>query len=641
MNIGIGGVVTLLNEGGIPAPAFTWDGDSTIEGPGLIDTDQFDVALGGGTLTLNGADLVATGFTVPEGTELVLRNDALLDVVGTTRIEGGTLRLTRGELVTTGALEIDGTGGGFASVILEEGDLTVPNGGYLESGEIVTGSETSVAFTGGLFEFRDDSTLSGDAFVDLDTAFAVPDAGTGFTLATSGRVGDVAIGGAGLLNLTGDLTVDGASSFAGTVDVDGGTLRVANESTGPAAFTVGTLSIRNGGILTFDGSEGSTLTVTANPLLVDAATIDVTSTGNTIDVTDVGLALGNGSNLDVFGSVAMLGGASDLVFTDSSAVLSDGALTLQSTGTFDSAGSTWGITNSSLEVQTADTRLNASTFTVDNDLGALLDFASPDVDWQTDTQFNLAPGTTLTANAITVSGNGVQALNGGFLRLDTLVVESETDFTTSSTVVADTNIQSSGGNMTFLGLARDARTDPVRWRRGHRGHGYGRSAHRLLRHSGRRRGACRRGPGAARQRGVQSRRQRRLPGRGDRQRRPVHRYRQHELRAHRFLARNRAAGPRPGHHGRRGLRHRPDDHRRQPRRQRPDRGERCVHHERGRDHRRRRDHLRRRLGHPRRGHPGGRHGSRGRLREHPRRHRRRDARRGTPASRGRHAAAFR
>jgi fibronectin-binding autotransporter adhesin len=367
-----GDSITLIGD----EPATIRVGDGTEAGAATVAT--IDSVLAGtaglektdhGTLVLSGENTYSGGTTISGGTLQVSSDANLGDQSGDVAIDDGTLAATASftssrSVTITGAARLSAANGTtltLAGAISGTGGLTKIGAGTLVlSGEnsfegATTVSAGTLALNGGS-SLADDAglTIAADATVSLgdadETVGSLAGAGS-LALGThsltaggddSSSTYSGAVSGTGDLVKagTGTLTLTGASSLAGTLDVSGGAVDLAGSVAGDAdvadgatlrgsGSVAGTVTVQDGGTLV--GVQGSGLTL-GGLSLAAGATVDVTLGA----ATDGGVFTVNGDvtldgTLDVTGTTGF--GVGVYSFISYTGTLTDNGMTVASLGT--------------------------------------------------------------------------------------------------------------------------------------------------------------------------------------------------------------------------------------------------------------------------------------------------------------------
>lgn len=327
----------------------------------LVGGGTLEVAPGGTLLNsytnlnevANGSTLWLNGGTVTYGSSLIVGQiTAGIGLGGTVTLDSGSLTLATGNLLVGRSV------GDVSTVSLAAGSLSVTaghvrtdngaatlnlNGGTLTATQFYRSAGTlDIVLNGGTL--RAAATSLTDFLRSSITSVTV--AGGGVTFDTNGRsitanvdlVGGSGTGGVAKIG-AGELTLAGSSNtYTGPTNVDGGTLLVtgglgattvsvaAGATLGGSGSISGPTSILAGGTLAPGTTTPGTLTITANPLVIDDAAI-VSFALNAADTT-----VGGGIN-------DLVTGVSDLTI--------GGTLDLTGTGDFSAvtSGTTWRLFN--------------------------------------------------------------------------------------------------------------------------------------------------------------------------------------------------------------------------------------------------------------------------------------------------------
>ncbi|WP_297800712.1 autotransporter-associated beta strand repeat-containing protein [uncultured Brevundimonas sp.] len=211
-----------------------------------------------GTLILSGYNVYNGGTTITGGTVSVSRDENLGAASGGVTLNGGTLQVTGTDFGTLSRGITIGDNGGAIDVADAAHTLTVTSaitgGNLIKRGAgtlALIGSNaygnTSIeqgAMTGSLSNFGGDIRVSAGATLNLNQTF--------------GMTFNGAFGGQGTININGDgytlLTWDN-SAFAGTTNLNGGTLLIGDEQS--AGRLGGSLNVASGALLGGSGIIGS------------------------------------------------------------------------------------------------------------------------------------------------------------------------------------------------------------------------------------------------------------------------------------------------------------------------------------------------------------------------------------------------
>lgn len=302
---------------------------------GTGQTSASTINITGGTTTVTG-DILRTGGAGTENATLVLDGaSAVLDMSGFTIGSGasaitfdvrqGTLRnlndLNGGGLLiktTSGTLSLDGSTVYTGSTAIEDG-LVIAAGGV--NNRLGGGLTLGAAGTSGVLQLGDGSGASDQTATSLETSGvgttnAVVGGNAAFSTFTVNQSTTTTfngnLGGTGTFENnfnfvkagTGELTVSGAASYAGSTTVTGGKLTFAGPVTGTTVLTVG------------DGANLRLLNGVGDKLTLSALTLG--SSGGTL--TELSFNVGD--------DVDPNGGANDQLKTDTITLSTGGALTL-------------------------------------------------------------------------------------------------------------------------------------------------------------------------------------------------------------------------------------------------------------------------------------------------------------------------
>ncbi len=351
---------TVLNDIALSADAtahrliLAGSGDLTIDGTisdGAAPSGGRLNKTGTGTLTLNGTNTYTGDTTLTAGTVIVGSDAAFGDgtgsvALGTMTLQGdGTTRSITNDGTLTGNLTIAGAsdlnlGGTFT--LTGNRTLTLDNTGTTTFGGFALSSNTN----------NRTLTLAGSG--DLDVTGAITN-GSGGALAPN-------------LTVTGSgtITLDGNNSYGGTTRLDAGTLVLNGTNTTTGNFDL------NGGTLTIGNNDAF------GTSLIDLSGTTLQSDGTARSVSN---------DLQLTGSTATIGGASDLALAGTLTLTGNRTLAITNT-----SATTFGAVNLSDDS-------NSRTFTVDNTGNATIAGV-------------IADGGTATASGLTKSGTGDLTLAG-------------------------------------------------------------------------------------------------------------------------------------------------------------------------------------------------------------------------------------
>ena len=322
---------------------------------------------GGGSLTLNGADIIATdgainatinapirgigsltkqgigtlflggdsdysGGTFLNNSNLAVSNSNALGAGALTIADGGVLVAVANGLNIGNAIVVNGTdiindnGNSFtlSGLISGTGTLRKFNGGtlilanagnsysggtLLDGGVLQIASDGALGASSGSLTFTSSATLVTTADITSTRAIAI---GSGIVATVDTQANDDSFGGAvsgaGTLTKTGSgrLTLTGANTYSGGTNLAGGTLRIAaGNGIGTGALTATTGTTLTAGLTT--GSAPITLT---NAIAINgegSLTVDLAGTSGTIDAT-TGVVTTNGTTLTLNGPITGTGG---------------------------------------------------------------------------------------------------------------------------------------------------------------------------------------------------------------------------------------------------------------------------------------------------------------------------------------------
>ncbi len=442
--INVDGTATLHNESGpntgtievMAGGALTLDQASDITGAGAITVDD------GAQLTLSGTAI--SGGTINDGTAagtIVGDNTVFgsIDVTGSSTIDGnaslnnGAVTVESGVMLTLDDVTVTGTtinGTDGTSIIQVDGAndttgapaQTLTLSGTTIDGGTINGTD---ATTGGII--ASDIDVTGDSTIEnasLNNGAVTVE--NGFTLTLSGDT----VTGSTITDIKTPQSVDGTLILSGTT-IDGGTINDGTQTSGGLIDVTGDSTIDGNASL----NNGAVTVATGTTLTLD----DVTVTGTTINGTD-GTSIiqidGNqtltlsGTTIDggtINGTDATTGGiiASDIDVTGDSTIenasLNNGAVTVENGFTLTLSGDT--VTGSTITdiktPQSVDGTLILSGTTIDggtiNDgtqtSGGLIDVTGDStIDGNASLNngaVTVATGTTLTLDDVTVTGSTI------------------------------------------------------------------------------------------------------------------------------------------------------------------------------------------------------------------------------------------
>jgi autotransporter-associated beta strand protein len=394
------------------------------------------IKVGGGTLTLTGANSYSGDTTVNGGT-LAITGSGSIASTGVTVNSGAVLSIDGGALSSVAGLTLNGTG-----------NLTLV--GSASIGSLASASGTSTVTLG-----ANTLTIGGNG------------ANTTFAGAISGLGGLTKEG-------IGTLTLSGANSYSGATLVDEGTLTISNGTalgTTAAGTTVAdgatlalTGGISTGEAITLNGtgvSNGGALrNVSGSNTLAGAITVASASRINS----DTGLLTISGT-IDGINTSLTVGGAgnttiSGIVDLGSGGLTKDGIGTLTLTGANLYTGATV-VTNGTLAITGPGAILSevitvSGTGTLTTDGGALA--AGADVTLSDTGVFNITNGESydsLTQTGGTINGSGVHTLSGAFTQeggtTGGTVTINAGSFTQDGGTIASGTVVSSAGAKTLEG----------------------------------------------------------------------------------------------------------------------------------------------------------------------------------------------
>ncbi|MDQ0012214.1 outer membrane autotransporter protein [Variovorax boronicumulans] len=220
-----GGSLTVNGSNLALAASNTYGGGTTMGG-GRLDVGS-NTALGTGDLTINGASVLTGAAGVVLANNVVLNNTLNFGAGGS----GGALTLN-GAISGTGGISLAGAPG-----LTLNGASTFTGGFNLGAGALTVGNDKAMGQAG--------VTVSGPSSIESNKSVSLANDFRLNARLTAGGSNDLALNGSltglGLLRKTGTgrLTLGGASTFSGGVDLQGGALRVGtNTSLGLGALTV-------------------------------------------------------------------------------------------------------------------------------------------------------------------------------------------------------------------------------------------------------------------------------------------------------------------------------------------------------------------------------------------------------------------
>ncbi len=317
-------------------------------------TSFIDITQSGTILTVSGGSAANTGGLTKIGAG-TLTFSAAVSYTGTTTITAGTLAYGAANILSTGAVTVDG-----ATAVLAMGNNQSDTVGTVtvSSGGSITGSGTSALTTTGTFEMQSGSVsaiLAGAVALNKTTSGTVTLSGvntyTGVTTISAGTlsvgtignggvagnlgaaavaVGNIVIGGTGVLQYTG-----GTASTNRGFTITAGQTGTIDVSNGAATLTISGGTATNSGALTKIGAGTLTFTTTAatytGTTTINAGTLSygmanmLSSGAVTVDGATAVLALGLNQS-DTVGTVTVANGGS---------ITGTGTSSLTSTGTFE------------------------------------------------------------------------------------------------------------------------------------------------------------------------------------------------------------------------------------------------------------------------------------------------------------------
>ena len=321
---------------------------------------------GTGTLTLGGANTFTGGFTLNSGTVNInsagSTTSGSLGNGGAFVINGGTVDTSNsvGTLLANNPITIGGSfayGGTSnlnlgAGAITDAGDRTITLNGTaktLTMGGVMTNSEGSLQTTT-VNGAGNTWSIGGYALSNSSVAYNDVINGTG-NVTITGVVSDSsgsATGSALTYGGSGTLTLSGANTFTGGINLNSGTLGIGNN----AAFGTGNLTVAAGSTLAV---VNSTRTTTNNNTETWNGNFNIISQGYTLDLGTGTDTLGADVNITQTGDHALsfggtIAGSHNFAVTDngSAGITFNGSI--NNGGTFTSAGTGVGIVTTSLGI---------------------------------------------------------------------------------------------------------------------------------------------------------------------------------------------------------------------------------------------------------------------------------------------------
>ena len=469
--------------------------------PGSLNVQD---SVGGGVLTLSGANTYSGGTTINGGATVGVNNTSALGT-GAVTFNGGTLQTQAGltgfsnavTLTGAGTVDLDGSASTFSGAVSGAGALTITDSSSGGGGTLTLGGSNSgtgglnitagtgaggvsvlagatgalgsggVAMLGGTSAANLNlegygqtiASLSGDAASTLDlngAALSVGGSGTSTTFA--GLIKDTAGTGSLTMASAGTLVLSGVNTYAGGTNLNAGTVGITNNGslgTGAVMFNGGTLQTQAG------------LTGFSNAVsLAGAGTVDIDGNSSTFSGPITGAGALTVSN-SVSGGVLMLSVANTYsggttinsgatVGVNNTSALGTGAVTFNG-GTLQTQAGLTGFSNaiSLAGAGTVDIDGNSSTFsgpitgagalTVSNSgSGGVLTLSGANT-YSGGTTINT--GATVGINNTGALGTGAVTFNGGTLQTQAGL----TGFSNAINLTAAGTVDQDGNSSTFTG----------------------------------------------------------------------------------------------------------------------------------------------------------------------------------------------
>ncbi len=314
--------ITTLGVGTVNTGAFTLTLNGVIGGAGSIAKN------GSGLLILNGANSYAGGTafnagTIRVGNSLAFGTGAVTAAAGTTLQTGVSGLTLANAIVMAGGMTVDNfanqmtlggvlSGTGPLSVIDSTGGntgvLTLAGENSYTGGTVVTGTTLSVSQNANLGNVAGGLTLVGGTLrttasfttarnIVLGAGGGTLAVATGTTLTSNG-----VISGTSLTKNSGELVLNGASTYTGGTALNAGTITVGNN----AALGTGALAMANGTTLNVAPVTGTGVALANNVSLAGVGTINANAT---LTLTLNGIVSGAGSVTKTGAGVLALNGA--------------------------------------------------------------------------------------------------------------------------------------------------------------------------------------------------------------------------------------------------------------------------------------------------------------------------------------------
>ena len=288
-----GGAITITNSGTISGStaAITTSGNfADIVNLSAASTTSGGISLGDGADTLN----LITGASVTGVIDGGTGTDAfVVDGTGSTTLAGNITNFENLTKNGTGTLTLSGANTGFATVAINAGTLNASGGAAINDTAAVT---VAGGGTFGLLASETIGSLAGAGNVSL-SSFTVTTGGNNSSTLFSG----VASGTGGLTKVgTGTLTLSGANTFTGDVQVSAGTL--AYGANDVLADTV-TVTIDSGATFNLNGFSDTIGTLNLYGTLANGGLLTA-GTYNAFAGSTIGQAISSGT-LNVYGDTSL------------------------------------------------------------------------------------------------------------------------------------------------------------------------------------------------------------------------------------------------------------------------------------------------------------------------------------------------